>query len=248
MFAVNRPLRELIRVAYGLEENQVVGAAALLDAAFDVDARSGPNTTPAEASLMFRALLADRFALKTHTEMRPLPVFTLSRESGRPLGPPLTRAATDCAPPALPKLPEGVPPPPPPPPAVAGAPLSPEHAGLTCPAIFFNGHISARSMTMQAFARVLARLVRRPVIDRTELAGAYDFDVTYTPDPLAAPGMTPSVLAGPGAGAPAIGPPVQNSGPSLTTAIRDQLGLRLDSSRAPVEVLVIDSVQAPTEN
>ena len=247
VFAVNRPLRELIRVAYGLEENQLIAAHQLVDANFDLEARAGADTTPQQAALMLRTLLTNRFGLKSHTEKRELPVFRLVRDGGRPLGTQLRRAGPDCAATTLPRLAEGVPPPPPPPPQIAGKPLAPERVMFNCDSIFFSGHLSLRGVTMGTFAMVLSRLVRRTVLDQTELSGVFDIDVTYAPSGVEA--VPPPVAGGPLGGDSQPGPAfAQRDGPQLSTAVREQLGLRLESDRAPVAVLVVDDVRQPTEN
>ena len=96
--------------------------------------------------------------------------------------------------------------------------------------MFFPGGLSARSMDMFAFAIALERAMRRPVIDKTRLEGRFDLDVTFAPE-----------LDGPPVAAAA-------SLPALPTALREQLGLRLESGREPVSVLVVDHVQAPSDN
>ena len=100
---------------------------------------------------------------------------------------------------------------------------------------------------MTAFSIALERIVRRPVNDKTGLQGAFDFDLTYTPDSLEAPGAT-DVIGGAVGGPVAAGPPAQQGGPSLFEALRNQLGLRLEGGRAPIDVLVVDEVRQPTEN
>ena len=85
---------------------------------------------------------------------------------------------------------------------------------------------------MPAFAGALARFVRRPVIDRTDLAGEFDLDMYFAPDFALGPDTAPPT----------------STAPSLVTALREQLGLRLEAGRAPVEVLVIDRLQLPTDN
>jgi uncharacterized protein (TIGR03435 family) len=85
-------------------------------------------------------------------------------------------------------------------------------------------------MTMGRFAERLTAALGRPVLDRTRLDGSFDLDLTYTPD-----------------AAPLDASNAPNA-PSLITALREQLGLRLESSRERVDVLVIDRVEAPTEN
>lgn len=105
-------------------------------------------------------------------------------------------------------------------------------------------------MDMRAFSVALERIVRRQVNDKTGLQGAFDFDLTYTPDTLdspVGPGIAGGAVGGP-VDAPPPGGPASQDGPSLFDALRIQLGLRLESGRAPVDVLVVDQVQPPTEN
>ena len=83
---------------------------------------------------------------------------------------------------------------------------------------------------------LLSQLTGRPVVDRTGLTGTYDLQLTFTPDQLP-PGPAP-----PGA------PPIDTNGPSLFTALQEQLGLKLDSQKGPLEVLVIDRMERPTDN
>jgi uncharacterized protein (TIGR03435 family) len=101
-------------------------------------------------------------------------------------------------------------------------------------------------MDMVAFSIALERIVRRPVNDKTGLQGTFDFDLTYAPETLDTP-VGSGIVGGP-AGGPPPGGPASQGGPSLLEALRNQLGLRLEGGRAPVDVLVVDSVQQPTEN
>ena len=82
---------------------------------------------------------------------------------------------------------------------------------------------------------MLTPLMGRVVINRTGLAGHFDFKVAFTPQTIPQEATTPSVP-----------PQLDPSGPSLTTALEEQLGLRLQATKGPVEVLVIDSVSPPT--
>ena len=96
---------------------------------------------------------------------------------------------------------------------------------------------------MAAFTVALERLVRRQVQDQTGLQGTFDFDLTYTPETLDTPRVGPGIAAGISSapdGGPPPGAPASQGGASLYDALREQLGLRLESTRAPVEVLVID--------
>ena len=247
VFAINLPLRELIQVAYGLRDNQLIVSSQLAGARFDIEARAGSNATRDQAIAMLRTLLTERFNLKTHAEQRELPVYALVRVNADRLGPQMKPSPADCASLTFPTGPGLPPPPPPPPPAAAGTPLLANRMLARCPTMFFPGGMSVRSMDMAAFSIALERLVRRQVNDKTGLQGAFDFDLTYTPDTLDAPGAT-GVIGG-AVGGPVAGvPPAQQGGPSLFDALRSQLGLRLEGGRAPIDVLVVDQVQPPTEN
>ena len=85
----------------------------------------------------------------------------------------------------------------------------------------------------------LSQFLRRTVVDRTGLKGDFDIDLKWTPDQMPAGPPPP--------GAPAL-PPIDPNGPSLTTAVQEQLGLKLDSAKGTVDVLVIEAIQKPKEN
>lgn len=232
------PLSMLIRFAYGLEDYQLLGGPGWITAArFEVIATAGRNVSREEALAMLRTLLTDRFALRAHGETRELPVFdlVLARTDGR-LGDQLRRAMPPaCAPVSLPA---GMPPPPPPPPGQASTlPLAP--GALRCPSMFAPSWLSARDVTIGQLAVRLAPYAGRPIIDRTGLMGTFDIDLTYA-------SVSPDVTGlGPGAPAP---PGAATDRPALPTAISEQLGLRLMPARGPVNVLVIDAAERPTEN
>jgi len=122
--------------------------------------------------------------------------------------------------------------------------LNQPKVGGGCGSMFFSGHISARNLPMSMLTFQLSRLLRRQVIDRTALTGRYDFDLTFTPDAGAA-GL---VNAGAIGGGPGGAPQASSDAPSLSTALREQLGLRLESSRAPIDVIAIERVSPPTGN
>ena len=116
--------------------------------------------------------------------------------------------------------------------------------------MFFPGTWSMRSMSMHAFALALERLVRRAVVDSTALTGEFDFDMSYAPESFEVPfagNVIGGAVGGPD-GPVGQGPQAQRTGPSVFTALRAQLGLRLESGRAAVDVLVVDDVRQPTEN
>ena len=90
---------------------------------------------------------------------------------------------------------------------------------------------------MVQFANALSPMVGRQVLDKTGLTGNYEFDLTWTPDQLPQGPPPP--------GAPPL-PPIDPNGPSIFTAVQEQLGLKLESTRGLVQVLVIDNVERPT--
>jgi uncharacterized protein (TIGR03435 family) len=96
----------------------------------------------------------------------------------------------------------------------------------------------ADGVTMDRLASSLSPFVQRLVVDRTVLNGNFDLDLHWTPD------MPPRGEAPPGAPPPPIDP----NGPSIFTAIQEQLGLKLESTKGPVDVLVIDHADRPTED
>ncbi len=94
--------------------------------------------------------------------------------------------------------------------------------------------VAGQRVSTQYLSWWLSNQLNRPVIDKTGLAGFFDFDLEFVPEPP--PGFVPN----PNEPAP--------EGPSIYTALREQLGLKLDSSKGPVVVFVIDKVERPTEN
>jgi bla regulator protein BlaR1 len=107
-----------------------------------------------------------------------------------------------------------------------------------------RGELSGQGVRLDMLASTLSNQLGRTVIDRTGLKGNFDFKLTWTPDP----GQSATPLGGgppPGADAP---PPPDPNGPSVFTALQEQLGLRLESQKGPVEMLVIDRVEKPSEN
>ncbi|HEU4692888.1 MAG TPA: TIGR03435 family protein [Vicinamibacterales bacterium] len=222
--AVNVTLKALVSSAYGspqqpLADFQMAGGPRWLDSArFDVtavappDARRGGGVLSAAALGMLRTLLEERFQLRAHFEAREQAIYALVlNEEGR-VGPRLRQRTADCA-------------------AVASGAVK----GEPCGGQIFPGSVSARGTSMAQLVSGLARLmpnVGRLVVDRTGLTGTYDVDLTWTPD------QVPAVDPSPG---PMPIPPVDPNGPSLFTALREQLGLKLESARGSVQVLIIDN-------
>jgi uncharacterized protein (TIGR03435 family) len=107
-----------------------------------------------------------------------------------------------------------------------------------------RGQFSGQGVALQMLTQSLSSQLGRPVIDRTGLKGNFDFKLEWTPDPGQSGGPFGGGLP-PGADAP---PPPDSNGPSVFTALQEQLGLRLESQKGPVEMLVIDKVEKPSEN
>jgi uncharacterized protein (TIGR03435 family) len=104
-----------------------------------------------------------------------------------------------------------------------------------------RSQITAEGVELQMMIPMLATILGRPVINKTGLAGKFDFKLEWTPDPNQAFGNF-------GPPPPDAPPPGDPSGPSIFTAVQEQLGLRLESEKGPVEMVVIDRVEKPSEN
>lgn len=99
-----------------------------------------------------------------------------------------------------------------------------------------RGQLTISKGTMASLASTLSNILRKKVVDKTGLMGEYEMKLKWTPDDFQPPPLQPN------------GPPPDPNTPSIFTAIQEQLGLKLESSKGPVEVLVIDSISKPTEN
>jgi len=234
LVGVNAPVRLLIENAYQVRPFQIIGGPDWINSeGYDVEARAeaGSTVTPQQTLKMLQALLEERFNLKVHHEARELPIFVLQVAKN---GPKLQAAKEGSCFTADPNTPGVLPPPPPPGQqphprcGSAGISISPQGTRL------FGGQIAVAEL-----ARVLSVAVGRPVIDKTGFTGTFDADLAFLPD-QATPG-----LPNPG---PGLLPPPDPTAVTIFTALQEQLGLKLDSAKGPVDVLIIDSVQRPSEN
>ncbi len=238
----NMPLRMLIMRAYEVQSFQVSGPSWMDSQRFDVIAKVPGGATREDARTMLQNLLEDRFKLKLHKESREAPIYELVVAKS---GVRMKEAAQTAAAPAERA---GGPPP--------GSPPRDKDGFLRTPhgQVGIQATVNGR-MRMQGDALTMARLVDilgmalgRPVIDRTGLTGTYDVVLDFSPE-----GMAPGPKAPPpgsGGGNPAEAPRDSNdSGPTIFTAIQEQLGLKLESRKGPVDLLVVDSVEkTPTGN
>jgi uncharacterized protein (TIGR03435 family) len=228
VIGTNVALRDLIRFAYyvygGDFDLRIDAPGWIKTARFDVEGTTKGVVTQARAMAMLRQLLVERFALKVHYEAREQPAYALmlARGDGR-LGPSLKPNPTDCA--ALSAANEAA--------RAAGAPpviaLDPDKRPICGTRGAPGTHISG-ALTMEQLALQLARNVGRPVVNRTGLKGTFDWDLRWAPDDTL------------------DRDPAGTFGPSIFTALQEQLGLKLDATTAPIEVLVVDRVEQPTEN
>jgi uncharacterized protein (TIGR03435 family) len=262
------PVRLLMRQAFGqLQDFQLIGGPDWISSdRFDIEAKieGGAPMTPQVLQSVIRQILEERFALKTHRETRELPIYAqmVARSDGR-LGPNLKPSSTECSTMMSQRgrgpAPGGAPGPDArggvaitrggPPPDGRGGPGragGPPPFDFDAPPVCGQrgggfGRLRAGGTTMADFATMISGTAQRVVIDKTGLTGYYDIALTYTPTGDQLPQGAPP----PGAPAP---PPIDPDGPSFFTAIQEQLGLKLDNQRGPVDVVVIDSIQQPTEN
>ena len=240
--ATNTPVRMLIMTAFELrQEAQLAGGPAdLLAAKYDITAKAPVAIIGKELPQLLRSLLADRFRLKTHTESRELPLYdlVLARSDGR-LGPDLKPSASDCA-----KADEIA--------AEQGAALAkgdvasfvgkPRACSVATDASGgpLNLMLRGDGQEMKQLAGILSQFTGRTVRDKTGLTGRYDFAMKLDLQ------MVLAMAQKLGANVPPAAANLpQSDGASLMTTLNEQLGLELESTRAPVDVVVIDSVEAP---
>lgn len=244
--APNITVRELIRNGYNLQHvarSFIVDGPEWIDserydleaiAARPFEAQRVRNVPPPTAAAMIRALLADRFQLVAHNEVRERPIYelVLNRADGR-LGPGLKPSTASCLGPFdLVDL------------DTTNRSISPTADGkpFFCPfgygygPVSFMGASQMRMRDLAMFFGLIASL-NVAVVDRTGIDGRFDVELRFAGD------VAVSANA-----APAFRDLGVTDVPTLTGAIREQLGLRLQAARAPIEVLVIDRVERPTEN
>lgn len=195
--ATNATIRWVIRVAFHLEDRQVLGGPGWLDNdRYDIEAKTGrpERPTPDEVQPMMQNLLAERFHLKYHRETRDMQVYALVSEGKPAAG---LKKSEDDAPTSM---------------DTNGAAGSPQR-------------LTAKGTTMAQLSNYVGNRLGRFIVDQTGLPAAYDFTLNWTQGDAGDSGL-----------------------PSLVTALHEQLGLKLESKKLPVDVLVIDSIDRPTEN
>ena len=230
----NMPMRELLIMAYDLDQYQLSGASWLSSQAYDIDAKIQPGATKEQFHAMLQNLLAERFSLKVHHETKEFAGYELMaakngpklKEAEVPSGAATVPAASD--PPARPKVGKDK----------DGLPELPPGAAATMMATTPVGtRMSARGQSLSTLVLQLKSLVKAPVNDQTGLSGKYDFNLTFSP-----PNATTPTSADP-AGT------LAERAPDLFVALEDQLGLKLVAKKLAIDVVVIDHLEkSPTEN
>ena len=237
--AVHAPVRMLIQNAYGVQAYQLIGGPHWMTTdGFDIEAKGNPGATREQVLLMLRSLLEDRFQFRFHRETRDLPVYALTiATSGSKLQPPkeggcFERNLNSVLPsepgPGQPRV-------------VCGSPM----IGM-CP----NGSttMSGGKVPMKEFLHALQSVLGQPVIDRTGITDPFDVDLKFTRDDITGGLPTRSGFGGPGPSAPNAATDPLTGPPSILSALEEQLGLKLEKSKGPVEVLVIDHLERPSAN
>ncbi|HTY63320.1 MAG TPA: TIGR03435 family protein [Acidobacteriota bacterium] len=231
----------LIQQAYDVREFQISGAPGWINSdRYDVMAKieltaplADSSDVPDQQKAMeqqrerLRALLEERCHLKIHRETKELQAYVLTAAKG---GPKLKQAA----------------------PVEADQDGKDRERPRGASLRVGRGQIIAQSVPLDFLVQILARQLGRPVIDKTGLTGAYDFILEWTPE--SGPGLGPG-FGSPGASVPGKEPPRLDSpapdepnGPTIFAAIQEQLGLKLESRKAPADIIVIESIEKPSEN
>ncbi|HKR26898.1 MAG TPA: M56 and DUF3738 domain-containing protein, partial [Acidobacteriaceae bacterium] len=217
--ATNVSLKQLILLTWGVNDDRISGAPSWIDHAnYDIEAKVDSADVPAMRNLtidqrreMVRKLLEERFGLKSHEETKELPVYALVVAKG---GPKLHEAKPGDTYPNGFKGPEG-----------KGG------AGM----MMFNGkQLTAQAVPISNLTQFLSRQTQRTVIDKTGLTGKYDFTLDLPGMPKLGPVQKPADDNAAGADSAS-----EDSGPSIFTLVQDQLGLKLDSAKAPLPVVII---------
>jgi bla regulator protein blaR1 len=228
--ATNVTTKMVIEFAYNVKDFQLAGGPEWINSeSYDINAKLEDSATEEleklpedqrrdKIRLMMQSLLADRFKLTLAREKKELPIYALVVAKG---GPKLTPTAY------TPPDPNG--------PKPSGPPQNDPQLMLS------RGKISAVAASISGLADILALLPDlgdRLVVDQTGITGKYDFTVEFTQENFTPKGPQSVESA----------PPPDASAPSIFTALQEQLGLRLESTKGPVDTIVIEHIEEPSEN
>jgi len=225
----NASLLVLIQNAYRAMPFEISGGPRWIDSErFDIVAKSEGDFSADGAFLRLRALLADRFALKMHREMREEPVYLLTAAKG---GLKMEHAEGTC----VPRDPQN-------PPRVKPGERSPDYCGnmrRTSQSLDARGEpvTDSADFTLGTLTGQLSSILGRAVLDRSGLTGIFNFRLQWASE------QGPAISGG-----AAVTSSGDASAPSIFTALQEQLGLRLESGKGPVAVMVIDHAEQPGAN
>jgi uncharacterized protein (TIGR03435 family) len=229
-------LKDYIAMAYRVKVYQVSGPDWIGTDHFDINAKLPAGAKTEQIPDMMQALLAERFQMKFHHEKKEMPVYALVMGKTPLKLKEVPAGAADDGPPATNVAATG-----------SGAGVSVD-LGHGSSYTFANSKFEARKLNLDVLASMLERYVDRPILNMTDLKGYYDFTLEVTPEDYQAMLIRAGVSAG------MVFPPQVlrliegNSTPSLMDAVQ-QAGLKMDTRRAPVDLLVVDSaLKNPTDN
>ena len=223
-FVGSLPVLSLVSIGYQVLVSRIDGLPDWARTTrFLVNARANSQPEIAERPAYYRGLLVDRFKLAAHVEKREMDVYTLTlaRSDGK-LGPGLRRSDFNCDQ-VIAEIRKR---------NLAGERPAPSLPGVrpTCGAVGGVTALTGDAVELTTVIGMLANALGRPVIDNTGLTGRFDIDFQSAPPNGVRDGTALAAL------------------PPVSTALDDQLGLKLQSGRGQVEVLVIDRLEMPTEN
>ena len=222
----NISLRMIVTYAYNVRDLELVDVPSWASAEkFDITATYPANAahTLDETRAMVQRVLAERFGLRVRRETRDMPIYRLvrARDDGR-LGPSLNASDVDCVQWLAEKKPQ----------IIGTPPVGPGGARPACMFVTQRNYIAAGTRPIGDLARGLEGIVGRRVVDATGLTGNFDISLQWTPTP----GLDLQPAASTGSAEPV----------SLFAALQEQLGLKVEAARGPVDVLVVDAVERPT--
>ena len=224
------PMRSYIRMAYRVSDYQVLGPDWLATENFDIAAKLPEGATRAQLPEMIQSLLAERFKLVLHRDKKEFPVYALVVAKN---GPKLKESPPDSSPGANTTVDVNV---------TAGRGGGVIDMGNGSTIGYGRDRLEAKKVTLSALAVAVERLLDRPVVDMTGIAGTYDFSLEYSWDELRSLVRTSS------GGATELPANPDAPGNSIFTSVA-AFGLKLEPRKAPIEVLVVDRIErTPTEN
>jgi uncharacterized protein (TIGR03435 family) len=230
-------LKLYLGMAYNLMNYQISAPDWMTAERWDITAKLPDGSSPAQVPQMLQALLRDRFQMKMHRETKELPVYALvigKRELKLRGSPPDPAAGTD------PQERSVV--------AASGSGRTVVTYGNGSYFIVGTNRFEGKRLSMELVAGTLSRFADRPVVDMTDLKGNYDFTMEFSAEDFRAMMMRAAIAQGSVVPAEALKLLDTSSGDTLFSAV-EELGLKLEPRRAPIEMLVIDqALRMPTAN